>query len=97
MRREIPPRVGSDRSPVALCLEPHDLVLAKCAAGREKDWGYARAALEAGLVQVDTLLARVSDLPVDARVRHAIERNLGAIATATGLKSEPPDRATRSR
>jgi hypothetical protein len=83
VRREIPPRRGSDRSPVALCLEPHDLVLAKCAAGREKDWAYARAALEAGLVQVDTLLARVPDLPVDGRIQRAIERNLRAIATAT--------------
>ncbi len=82
VRGDIPPRRGSDRSPVALCLEPHDLVLAKCAAGREKDWEYARAALEAGLVQLDTLLARVPDLPVELKVRGAIERNLAAIATA---------------
>lgn len=83
VRRVIPPRTGSDRSPVALCLEPHDLVLAKCAAGREKDWEYARAALGADLVQLDTLLALVPDVPVDAKVRRAIERNLAAIVTAT--------------
>ena len=83
VRSEIPPRPGSDRSPVALCLEPHDLVLAKCAAGRQKDWDYAREALKAGLVQLDTLLPRVPDLPVDAKIRRAIARNLRAIATAT--------------
>lgn len=35
---EVEPRPGSARSSVALCLETHDLVLAKCAAGRDRDW-----------------------------------------------------------
>lgn len=83
VRIEIPRRRASGRSPVALCLEPHDIVLAKCAAGREKDFEYARAALKAGLVELDTLLARVPDLPVDAEVRRAIARNLAAFVTAT--------------
>jgi Nucleotidyltransferase of unknown function (DUF6036) len=34
--REIPPRVTSKRTAVAWCLEPHDLVLSKCAAGRAR-------------------------------------------------------------
>ena len=34
IRVEIPARVGSRRKPVALCLELHDLVLAKCVAAR---------------------------------------------------------------
>lgn len=34
VRVEIPARVASDRAPVAWCLEPHDLVLSKCVAGR---------------------------------------------------------------
>src|SRR6266516_1939991 len=34
IRVEVPPRVASQRHAVALCLEPHDLVLAKCVAGR---------------------------------------------------------------
>jgi hypothetical protein len=83
VRLEIPARPGSDRSPVAFCLEPHDLVLAKCVAGREKDWEYAREALSAGLVQLNELLARVPDLPVDAKTRNAIVRNLSAIAATT--------------
>jgi hypothetical protein len=50
VRVEVPPRPRSRRHPVALCLEPHDLVLAKCAAGRERDWDFAREALRAGVV-----------------------------------------------
>lgn len=48
---QIPPRVGSERPAVAWCLEAHDLVLSKCAAGRDRDWDYATEALNAGIVQ----------------------------------------------
>ena len=37
-----------------LCLEPHDLVISKCVAGREKDRDYVRAALRHRLVDRDT-------------------------------------------
>lgn len=53
-------RVASGRQPVALCLEPHDLVLAKCAAGRDRDWEFAREALTARLVEADELLTRLA-------------------------------------
>lgn len=43
---EIPPRVGSNRRPVAYCMEMHDLILAKCVAGRDRDWRYAREAVK---------------------------------------------------
>jgi hypothetical protein len=69
VRREVPPRPGSDRPGIAWCLEVHDLVLSKCAAGRERDWDYAREAISAGLVQGDILLERVSDLPLPSRQR----------------------------
>ena len=64
VRVEVPPRLNSPRRPIAWCLEPHDLVLAKCAAGRERDWQYARTALAADLVDVAVLLARVRSLPI---------------------------------
>jgi hypothetical protein len=51
----------------ALCLEPHDLVLAKCAAGRERDWQFARDAIDAGLVGSVELLARVGEMDLDER------------------------------
>lgn len=63
VRVEIPLRVGQQEGAVALCLEPHDLVLAKCVAGRDRDWDFARDAIAAGLVQVEELLARMPELP----------------------------------
>jgi len=67
IRVDVPPRLRSSRRPVAWCLEPHDLVLSKCVAGRERDWEFARDALAAGLVLTETLVARISDLPVDVQ------------------------------
>jgi hypothetical protein len=42
----------------ALCLDPHDLVLSKLIAMREKDVAFARSLLEADLVSRDRLLER---------------------------------------
>lgn len=39
-------------------------MLAKCAAGRERDWEYAETALEHGLVDPEELLRRAPDLPL---------------------------------
>lgn len=58
------------------CLEPHDLVLAKCVAGREKDLAFAREALAAGLVSGDELLVRVDGLSVDGGHRERVRRLL---------------------
>lgn len=81
IRVEIPVRPGAPQRATALCLEPHDLVLAKCAAGRARDWEYARAAIAAGLVQGAELLRRCEQLPLPAeartRVRRWLEANLG--------------------
>lgn len=49
---------------IAYCLEAHDLVLAKCAAGRESDWEFAREALRHGLVDPNELRRRAADLPL---------------------------------
>lgn len=82
IRVPIPPRMLSKRHPVALCLEPHDLVLAKCAAGRERDWDYARAALHYQLVGLDELLARVPMLPVSRERQEQVRIRLTTIATS---------------
>jgi hypothetical protein len=79
VRVELPARTGSGRRPVALCLEPHDLVLAKCVAGRERDWEFAAEALRSELVRADELLRRTPELPVEAGRRERVERQLGAI------------------
>lgn len=54
-----------------LCLEPHDLVISKYAAGREKDRDYVRAVAKHGLAGRATLLSRlaVTRLPPDQLTR----------------------------
>jgi hypothetical protein len=76
VRVDIPPRVGPGSGAIALCLEVHDLILAKCVAGRDRDWEFAREALSAGLVQVEELLRRTEDLPVSASDRTRIGQML---------------------
>lgn len=76
---EVPARVGSAQKPVAWCLEVHDLVLSKCAAGRERDWEYAREALAVGIVDAGVLLDRVPDLPLDGPHRDQIASILGGL------------------
>ncbi len=84
VRVEIPPRVGQARGSVALCLEAHDLVLAKCVAGRQRDWEFAREALSAKLVQVEELLVRVDDLPVSERDRAHVRKMLVGLVEQLG-------------
>jgi hypothetical protein len=76
---EVPPRPGLNRPTLAWCLEAHDLVLSKCAAGRERDWDYAADALTARLVRPEVLLSRVPDLPLDPAGREHITAVLSGI------------------
>ena len=64
------------RGATGWCLEAHDLVLSKYAAGREKDHAFVVAALRHGLVQQDELLRRLPDLPVDDAVRARIHARI---------------------
>ncbi len=82
VRREIPPRVASTRTTIAWCLEVHDLVLSKCVRGDKRDWDYAAAALKAGIVHFDTLLARIPQLPVDSELRDHIDGMLRSVVAA---------------
>jgi hypothetical protein len=84
VRVEIPRRVGQRAGAIALCLESHDLVLAKCAAGRDRDWDFARDALEAGLAEADELFLRVGDLPIGEPDREHLRRMLGGIVSGLG-------------
>lgn len=80
VRFEIPPRVGRADGAVALCLEIHDLVLAKCVAGRERDWEFARDAVAADLVGVEDLLDRVDALPTSEADRGHVRTMLLGLA-----------------
>lgn len=76
---EVPPRTASDVAAVALCLEPHDLVLAKLVAHRPRDLDFARDALDAGVVDPSILRSRAADLPVPAEQMAAVSRTLEAL------------------
>lgn len=79
----VDPRPGSAVGATAYCLEVHDLVLAKCAAGRDRDWEFALSALRAGLIDGDELLTRIDDMPVGEERRvHVREMVVGLLARA---------------
>jgi hypothetical protein len=81
---DIPPRLGSKQAPKAYCLEPHDLVLAKCAAGRDRDWEFAKAAIAGAVVKSEVLVARADALPLTESQRASIRRRLeGLVAAAS--------------
>jgi hypothetical protein len=61
-----------------LCLEPHDLIVSKYVAGREKDREYVRAAIRHRLVERDTLLDRLARTPVDDPQRARITAQVQA-------------------
>ena len=75
-----PERLVSVPTPVGtgLCLEPHDLVVSKYAAGREKDRDYVRTAIRHRLVEQKTLLDRLSRTPLDAALRERIAAQIEA-------------------
>ncbi len=73
------PFKSNTRGATGWCLEPHDLVLAKLVAGREKDLAYARAAVAAGIVALPELRRRVTSLPVAEAPRVSVLRMLDAL------------------
>lgn len=68
-----------------LCLEVHDLVLSKCAAGRDRDWDFAEQAIRHGLADPDELLRRLGDMPLEGSSLDALRGVVeGTIARAGG-------------
>jgi uncharacterized nucleotidyltransferase DUF6036 len=76
--RLIPVSNANTRGATGWCLEVHDLVLAKYAAGREKDHQFVADAIRHRLVQRDELLRRLVDLPVDEAHRARIDARIVA-------------------
>lgn len=60
----------------ALCLEPHDLLVAKLYAGREKDLSFCGAVLEAHLVAPDLIRARIEDLAIPSLEKQEVRSRL---------------------
>ena len=77
--RLIPVQSENTGNAIGWCLEVHDLVLAKCAAGRERDWEFAGEALQHGLADPQELQRRSAGLPLPADEVERIQRMLAAI------------------
>ncbi|MGI9004561.1 MAG: DUF6036 family nucleotidyltransferase [Pseudonocardia sp.] len=57
-----------------LFLDPHDCVLSKLVAGREKDYAFADALIAAGLVDLDVLDGHLDALPADPLIVDRLRR-----------------------
>jgi hypothetical protein len=66
----LPP--GDTEGVQALCLEPHDLAIAKYVARREKDLAFNRALVDRGLLSRERLLKLVNKTPVEKSIRQRI-------------------------
>ena len=76
VRLEVPARLRPGGTATAWCMEAHDLVLAKLAAGRPHDVEFVREAIRAGLVDVPRLRLGVELVPASHRelVRGRLDR-----------------------
>jgi hypothetical protein len=73
--RAIPLRVGDK---TALCMDPHDLMLSKYGAGREKDLLFNRALAGTGVVSRKVLLSHLQDVRCDDCLRELIHERIAA-------------------
>src|ERR1700730_1462214 len=69
---------GDTKGVRELCLDPHDLAIAKYVARREKDIVFTRELARQGLVFRDRLLALLDQTPVTAEVRERIRADITA-------------------
>ncbi len=60
------------------CLDVHDLVLSKYAAGREKDMAFNQALVRYGCVVKTTLLELATALPLDDEMKGIVLRRINA-------------------
>lgn len=90
----LPP--GDTGGVIGLCLEPHDLAIAKYAASREKDLIFTRELARRGIVSEERLLSLLDQTPVDEQVRDRIrsqmardfhpEHDLGSVQDKAGAR-----------
>lgn len=64
---------------VAHCMEPHDLVLSKLGAGREKDLEFAQAAAALGLIEQSVLVKRLGLVPATEEHSRLIAARIAAL------------------
>jgi hypothetical protein len=87
-QRLIPIRNENTGGATGWCLEIHDLLLSKCAAGRERDWEFVEEALRYRLADPAELRSRAEDLPLAQAEIEAVQRMVeGIVARATSRGS----------
>jgi hypothetical protein len=74
------------RGATGLCLDPHDLSVAKLVAGREKDMRFIREAALANLVSSQSLYMRLANTHLSAELRSAAESRLATLFGAATLQ-----------
>lgn len=70
-------------TPHIRCLEVHDLVLSKLAAGRLKDYELVAVLLDRSIAAVETVRARIGDVP-DLRMRTILFARLQIVLESAG-------------
>ena len=87
-QRLVPIRNENTGGATGWCLEVHDLLLSKCAAGRGRDWEFAEEALRHRLADPALLRSRAGDLPLDRVQIGEVQRMVeGVIARAASKGS----------
>jgi hypothetical protein len=76
--RLVNPAPGETGGVRGLCLDPHDLAIAKYAANREKDREFNRALATRGLISHSRLLALLAVTKIPAEVRERIRSQIDA-------------------
>jgi hypothetical protein len=81
---------GDTGGVAGLCLDPHDLAIAKYAAAREKDMVFTRELAGRGIVSKDRLLALLDQTPVSEEIRQRIRAHIAKDFTAGRERGESP-------
>ena len=71
---QLPP--GDTEGVKGLCLEPHDLAIAKYVASREKDRIFTRELARRGITSEERLRALLEQTPVDGQLRERIRERI---------------------
>ena len=90
----LPP--GDTEGVKGLCLEPHDLAIAKYVASREKDLAFTRELVGRGILSEERLLSLLEQTPVDEPVRNRIRDQITADFQAVKDRSPVQERARQS-
>jgi hypothetical protein len=72
----LPP--GDTDGVLGLCLDPHDLAIAKYVARREKDLVFNRELVRKGIIEHDRLLVLLDKTPVDEATRARIRADIAS-------------------